>query len=236
MPRNKKEPIRPSFEDSIDIINSEIQKRKHRWHLTAIAWMDFEDVSQRLRIHIYKKWQKWDVERPLRPWLNQVINHQMTNMLRNHYSNFSRPCLKCPFNTGDYGCSIHGVQNNSCKDYAKWAKSKKSAYDVKFPLSIHSPNHDNPETTLENVLHDTENLIDIEHLMPIFHELMKKNISNIEWKVYDYMFLQHLEESEVAKKMGYKLSLKEGRPAYRQISKIRSKILQKARELVKELI
>jgi hypothetical protein len=236
MPRKKKGVVRPSFEDSIDIINSEIQKRKHRWHLTAIAWMDFEDVAQRLRIHIYKKWEKWDPLRPMRPWLNQVINHQMTNMLRNHYSNFSRPCLKCPFNTGDYGCSIYGTQNNSCKDYSKWEKSKKSAYDVKFPLSIHSPNHDNPETTLENVLHDTENMMDIENLMPLFHEIMKKNLSIIEWKVYDYMFLQHLDEAEVAKKMGYKLSLKEGRPAYRQISKIKSKILQKAREVVREVL
>jgi len=228
--------IRPTFEDSIDIIDSEIKKRKHRWHLTAIAWMDFEDVSQRLRLHIYKKWEKWDEDRPLRPWLNQVINHQMTNMLRNHYSNFSRPCLKCPFNTGDYGCSIHGTQNNSCKDYKKWEKSKKSAYDVKFPLSIHSPNHENPETTLESILHDTENYLNIETVLPAFHEIMKKNLTNNEWKVYDCMFLQNLEESDVAKKMGYKLSLKEGRPAYRQISKIKSRILQKARELVKEVI
>jgi hypothetical protein len=234
MPRKKV--VRPTFEESIEIINSEIQKRKHRWHLTAIAWMDFEDVSQRLRIHIYKKWSKWDAKRPLRPWLNQVINHQMTNMLRNHYSNFSRPCLKCPFNTGEYNCSIYGTQNNSCKDYGKWEKSKKSAYDVKFPLSIHSPNHENPETTLENVLQDTENSVDIQHLMPLFHEVMKKHLTNIEWKVYDFMFLQHLEESEVAKKMGYKLSLKEGRPAYRQIGKIKSKILQKAREVVKEVL
>ena len=50
-----KKVVRPTFEESIDIINSEIQKRKHRWHLTAIAWMDFDDVSQRLRLHIYKK-------------------------------------------------------------------------------------------------------------------------------------------------------------------------------------
>ena len=234
MPRKKIK--RPSFEESIDIINSEIQKRKHRWHLTAIAWMDFEDVSQRLRIHIYKKWLKWDAQRPLRPWLNQVINHQMTNMLRNHYSNFSRPCLKCPFNTGEYGCSIHGVQNNSCKEYKKWEKSKKSAYDVKFPLSIHSPNYDNPETTLESILHDTEHISNIEELIPLFHEMMKKNLTHIEWKVYDYMFLQNLDEPDVAKKMGYKLSLKEGRPAYRQISKIKSKILQKAREVVKEVL
>jgi hypothetical protein len=50
------------------------------------------------------------------------------------------------------------------------------------------------------------------------------------------MFLQHLEEADIAKKMGYKLSLKEGRPAYRQISKIKSKILHKAREVVKEVL
>jgi hypothetical protein len=101
---------------------------------------------------------------------------------------------------------------------------------------MHSPNHDNPETTLESVLHSTENNVNIEDLMPLFHEMMKKHLSNIEWKVYDYMFLQHFDDSEVAKKMGYKLSLKEGRPAYRQISKIKSRILQKAREIVKEVI
>jgi len=236
MPRKKKEVIRPTFEESIEIIDSEIKKRKHRWHLTAIAWMDFEDVSQKLRIHIYKKWDKWNPERPLRPWLNQVINHQMTNMLRNYYSNFSRPCLKCPFNTGDFACSIYGTQNNSCKDYKKWEKSKKHAYDVKFPLSINSPNTDNPDTTLEKILKDTANSVNIEEMIPVFNELMRKNLTNIEWRIYDLMFLQNLEEEEVAKKMGYKLSFKEGRPAYRQISKIKYRIFQKAREVVMEVL
>lgn len=234
--RSKKTSARPSFEVSIDIIDSEIMKRKHRWHLTAIAWMDFEDVAQRLRIHIYKKWDKWDPKRPLRPWLNQVINHQMTNMLRNHYSNFTRPCLKCPFNIGDHGCSIYGVQNNHCKDYRKWEKTKKSAYDTKFPLSMHAPNINNENLSLESVIKNIHQDFDIEQIIPAFHDLLKKHLSQIEWKVYDLMFLKFMNESEVAKEMGYKLSLKEGRPAYRQVTKIKSKILQKARILVKELI
>lgn len=227
---------RPTFEQSIDIIDEEISKRKSRWHLTAISWMDFQDVSQRLRIHIYKKWDKWDDIRPLRPWLNQVINHQITNMLRNHYSNFSRPCLKCKFNTGEHGCSVYGTQNNGCPTYAKWEKTKKSAYDIKFPVSINSQNANNPETTLESVLHSKEVQIDVETILPAFNDLMRKNLSIIEWKVYDYMFLQNFEEAEVAQKMGYKLSYKDGRPAYRQISKIKSKILQKARILAKEIV
>jgi hypothetical protein len=228
--------IKPSFEDSIDIIDEEISKRKNRWHLTAIAWMDFQDVSQRLRIHIYNKWDKWDEVRPLRPWLNQVINHQITNMLRNHYSNFSRPCLKCPYNTGDHNCSVYGSQNNSCKSYSKWEKTKKNAYDIKFPVSIHTPNTQNPETNLESLIESKESYIDIEGMIPSFNDIMKKNLSNIEWKLYDLMFLQHLEEAAIAKKMGYKLSYKDGRPAYRQISKIKSKVLQKARELAKEIL
>jgi len=50
------------------------------------------------------------------------------------------------------------------------------------------------------------------------------------------MFLQNFDEADIAKKMGYKLSYKDGRPAYRQISKIKSKILQKARILAKEVV
>jgi hypothetical protein len=232
----RKKILRPSFEESIEIIDSEIQKRKHRWHLTAISWMDFEDVSQKLKLHIYKKWVKWDASRPLRPWLNQVINHQMTNMIRNYYSNFSRPCLKCKFNMGENNCAVYGLQNSQCKDYSKWEKNKKPAYDIKFPISIHTPISDIPEITLEHSIQESVSFFDIDKVLPHFHELMKKNLTVIEWKVYDLLFLQNLEENEVASKMGYKLSLKEGRPAYRQIGKIKSRILQKARILVKEVI
>ena len=42
------------FEDCIEKINQEIAKRKNKWNLTAINWMDFDDVSQILRLHIYK--------------------------------------------------------------------------------------------------------------------------------------------------------------------------------------
>jgi RNA polymerase sigma factor (sigma-70 family) len=230
------ENFKPTFEDSIEIIDSEISKRRHRWHLTAISWMDFEDVAQKLRLHIYKKWDQWKHELPLRPWLNQVINNQMTNILRNNYSNYSRPCLKCKFYLGDNHCQLYSIQSNACKDYAKWEKTKKSAYDIKFPISLNTPNYQDSEYTIENTLHHSEELSNIENVLPAFHEVMKKNLNNIEWKVYDYMFIQNLEEDEIAKRMGYKLSYKDGRLAYRQISKIKSKILKKAKLAVSEVI
>jgi DNA-directed RNA polymerase specialized sigma24 family protein len=227
-----------TFEESIDIIDAEILKRKHRWHLTAIAWMDFEDVAQKIRLHIYNKWDKWNPDRPLQPWLNQVINNQMTNILRNNYSNFSRPCLGCKFNTGDGRCELYGEQSNYCRDYAKWEKTKKPATDVKFPVSLNSPiSKENGSTaTLESLLKNSEASINIEQLIPNFHAAMKRVLNNIEWRLYTYLYIDGLDEACAAKMMGYKLSLKEGRPAYRQISKIKWRIFQKAKLAIKEVI
>jgi hypothetical protein len=143
--------------------------------------------------------------------------------------------LKCRFNTGENGCELYGVQSGSCRDYHKWEKTKKTAYDVKFPVSINSPTVKDSSVTIENFLSSTKSVLGVESFMPQFHDIMKKNLNNIEWKIYDYMFLQNLSDEDIAKKMGYKLSLKEGRPAYRQINKIKSKIIQKARVLVKEV-
>ena len=49
------EKVKLKFEDFIDTIDEEISKRKNKWTLTSIAWMDFEDISQILKIHIFKK-------------------------------------------------------------------------------------------------------------------------------------------------------------------------------------
>ena len=43
---------KPKFEECITLIDAEIIKRRGKWNLTALGWMDFDDVSQILRIHI----------------------------------------------------------------------------------------------------------------------------------------------------------------------------------------
>ena len=52
MPKKKAE--EKKFEDCRDVIDQEISKRRNKWTLTSIAWMDFDDISQILKIHIYK--------------------------------------------------------------------------------------------------------------------------------------------------------------------------------------
>ena len=51
MPKKKK----PNFEDFIEQIDAEIRKRKSKWSLNSIAWMDFEDVSQIIKIVLILK-------------------------------------------------------------------------------------------------------------------------------------------------------------------------------------
>ena len=41
MAAKKKRKKKVNFEESIDLINEEINKRKGKWTLTSITWMDF---------------------------------------------------------------------------------------------------------------------------------------------------------------------------------------------------
>ena len=84
MPRKKK----LKFEDCIESIDSEISKRRGRWNLTALSWMDFDDVAQIIRIHIFKKWHLYDQSKSLAPWINTLISNQIKNLIRNNYGNY----------------------------------------------------------------------------------------------------------------------------------------------------
>ena len=134
MPKKKK--CHKKFEDCIQSIDIEINKRKNKWNLTSLAWMDFDDVSQIIRIHIFKKWDLYDQSKPLGPWLNRLISNQIKNLIRNNYGNYARPCVKCAAAEGEKECSIYQQQCSDCPLYAHWEKGKKRAHDTKLPVSL----------------------------------------------------------------------------------------------------
>ena len=78
----KKKQSSPSFEESISIIDNEISKRRNKWNLSSLTWIDFDDVSQIIRIHIYKKWHLYNPKQPLAPWVNRIISNQIKNSFR----------------------------------------------------------------------------------------------------------------------------------------------------------
>jgi RNA polymerase sigma factor (sigma-70 family) len=211
-----------SFESRFSEINQEINKRKHKWNLTSLAWMDFNDVCQILRIHIYKKWNMYNPQHPLAPWINRIVSNQIKNLIRNNYGNYSRPCLKCAAAEQEDSCSIYTKQCNKCPLYAKWEKSKKSAHDIKIPLAL--------ENHTQEVHDITEDNMDIEKTADNIHKKMKQVLKPIEWKFYDLHYIKHKSEEESARLMGYKTNEKNRKIGYKQVKNLKKSIIIKVKK------
>ena len=216
---------KPTFEESIDIIDNEIRKRRAKWKLQSLNWMDYDDVSQIIRIHIFKKWQQYDSSQPLEPWLNRIISNQIKNLIRNNYSNYTRPCLKCAAYEGNNLCLIYGKESVECPLYAKWKKTKESAHNLKITLPLESHAH-------EILRRENENPLDFEFVLKKFHKEITKKLKPLERKVYILLYIENKSEEETAKLMGYKTSEKDRKPGYKQIKNIQKSILEKAKKLL----
>ncbi len=224
---------RPDFESCIDIINREIAKRRSKWKLTSIAWMDFADIEQKIRMHLFKKWDKWNPEMPLLPWLNTVITNQIINIVRSNYSNYARPCLTCPHNAGGIHCNLYSVQSDDCAEYLKWSRTKKHAYDVKLPISI-SDHRIFGEGNEFDARASSSSGFDFESFIPKFHQSMMDILPAPQKKIYNLLFIEHIPEDKVILMLGYKNgSTKTG---YKLVKKLRSLIVEKAREILPEML
>ena len=212
----------PTFEEAIDFINNEINKRKNKWTLTILAWIDYEDVAQILRIHIYKKWHLYNPEHSLGPWVNRIISNQIKNLIRNNYGNYCRPCLKCAASDGSEGCSIYDKQCSSCPLFHNWEKTKKIAYNTKLPVSL--------ELHQQEVHNRANESIDIEKTADNIHEKMRLILKPVEYKVYKSLYVDHKTEEEAARLVGYKSSEVGRPPGYKQIKNIQKVIIKKVKE------
>lgn len=215
-----------TFEECLSIIDEEIRRHKNCWTLTSVQYLDYSDISQILRIHIWKKWHLYQQNRPLKPWLNIVIRSQIKNLIRNLYSNFSRPCLKCYAAIDNDGCKIYKTQCEKCPLFANWLISKKPAMNIKVPVTI-----ENHVDEVRNIFDDS---YDVSKNIGKAHIAMKKILKPLEFQIYEGLFILHEDESVVAKKLGY-ISNERGRnPGYKQIKNQRKVIINKFKKALKE--
>lgn len=213
-----------TFEDYIDVIDEEIRKRKGKWTLTSIAWMDYEDISQILKIHIFKKWHLFDQKKPLLPWLNRIISNQLKNLIRNNYSNYCKPCLRCAASEPDSGCAIYGSQDQRCPLYKQWLLKKKSAYDVKMALPL--------ENHVNEVNEALASSSDIEEGIRKLHNKLKTVLKPSEWIVYEGYYIKNKSEADIAKELNFKTTEKNRTPGYKQIRNIQKSIVNKAKRIL----
>lgn len=226
-----------TYQDKREIIDEELCKRRNKWYLHSLGWFDFQDVEQIIRAHVAKKWDQWDQRRPLRPWLNKIISNQMKNILRNNYTSFAKPCVNCPFNQGSSSsdndrfaegfCSFtkSGTQCAECPLYAKWEKRKKSAYEVKMPLSMENHSHE-----IYSTPDNTFNFTEAENKL---HTAMKKVLNSRQYEIYAMLFIEHMEEEDVAQKLGYKTTEKGRKAGYKQIKNLKKQFKEKAAKILK---
>ena len=210
----------------------EISKRRSGWFLTSISYIDYDDVSQIIFHHIFKKWDQWNPEKPLEPWLNRIITNQIKNLVRNNYCNFARPCIGCPFNEGYdnevnlCGFTSNGEQCDECSLYSKWLEKKRYAYNIKLPLSFDAHNHD--------VDHRYQNNVDLEKSSENLNAEMKKALNEKMYAAYSMLFIEDKTDEEVAAFMGYKTCEKRRKAGYKQIRNLKVKFKAMAKAIIEE--
>ena len=215
-----------NFEDCIKVIDEEIRKRKSKWNLQSLAWMDFEDVSQIIKIHIFKKWNLYDSQQPLRPWLNRIISNQLKNLVRNNYGNFTRPCLKCAAAEEPDGCILFIKQCVSCPLYEYWNKNKKDAQNLKIPVSM-----DYHSIEVKNLSYNSDSFNSNKNKL---HEVMLGKLKPLERTVYKLIYIENKSDEEVAKIMNYKSSEQGRPPGYKHIKNIKKGIIEKVKKVLEK--
>lgn len=216
------------FEDKLQEIEKALEKKRSKWDLDAVPSVDYDDIKQIIMAHIYKKWELWDQSKPIEPWLSRVVSNQFKNLLRNHYGNYVRPCLKCPFNLGADSCqkTKSGIQDSSCGEFANWEKKKKPAYDIKLAVTIE--NHENEANSRR------DEFVDIELATKKISAELRPQLSKKQFMAFKMLFIENHSEEKVANYLGYKTTEKKRSAGYKQIKNLRKIFQEKVKQIIDE--
>lgn len=215
------------YEDLVSDIEELLNKYRTKWQLNSIAWLDYDDVCQIIRSHIYKKWHLWDQNRPFRPWVSMLISNQIKNLIRNHYGNFTKPCLRCSFYLGGEECGFtkSGEQDSECSDFKNWLNKKKPALDLKMPVSLDSL------ASVEDKMHDEG--VDYESGTQKLHRLIMLELNERHKEIYKKLYIENKPEEQIAKEFGFKRDTsKRKTPRYKQINNLKKKFYLLAKKII----
>ena len=67
-----------------------------------------------------------------------------------------------------------------------------------------------------------------------FHKLMKKELSEKNYNIYEMLFISKMTEEEVALKLGYKTNEKNRKAGYKQIKNLKKMFKEKAVTVIRQ--
>jgi hypothetical protein len=223
------------FEDCIESIDKELNKRKHSWRLQSVNHLDYEDIKQEIRLHLWQKWHLYDQKKPLVNWVNKIISHQIINKIRDNYGIYAKPCnnnvgKKCAYNEGNDLCGFtpSGKQCSECILYSKWEKSKKNAYEMNLAKNIEDHYFE------IDIGVDGNKDIDYNEFLFKIKDRIKEMVPSFTYKVYLKILVEGKSASEAAKELGYKTNEKNRDPGYKQILNHFTIIKNAVKELLEE--
>jgi RNA polymerase sigma factor (sigma-70 family) len=218
-----------TFEDKIGELDELLSRYRAKWQLTVLAWMDYDDVCQIVRLHIYNKWHLWDQKKSFKPWASRVISNQIKNLIRNHYSNFCKPCLRCPHYMGGDSCAFtqNKIQNEECELFAKWRKKKEKAYNIKLPMPIE-------DQVIGSQFSNDENF-DYKRAESRLHKIILDQLIDKHKQVYTMLFIEGASDKEVAERFCFKGdSLKRKETRYKHLANLKKVFYKMAQDAMQE--
>lgn len=185
-----------TFEEAIPVIDNELAKRRGKWRLNALSHLDFDDVCQIIRAHIFQKWDQYNPERPLVNWLNKTITHQMFNIMRDNYGRFAPPCNNCNYNEGEDRCGMTDSQTkcSECPLYAQWEVSKRDGYNVILASSTDDPDYIESEYSSLSPDESDDKEKSVEKIV----DAMREKLHPLDFQIFKESFIDGKTDEEIA--------------------------------------
>lgn len=207
------------FEDALPTINSLIEQQKNRWRLER-ADIDYEDVSQEIRLHVIAKWSLYDEKKPLVNWASRVIHRKICNMLKHFHQRIAPPSA--------FECKC--TETRKCRKCKDWEKKKRTAYCITYPETT-----DGPGFSYSNIERITYEYGDEEEKINLLNNRILETLANDKLRnVYRWLFMEGKDEEYVAKQLNLTTTEEGRKPGYRQIQNYKKLLFNHAKKIVEK--
>jgi DNA-directed RNA polymerase specialized sigma subunit len=110
--------------------------------------------------------------------------------------------------------------------YEYWNKNKKDAQNLKIPVSM-----DYHSIEVRNLAYSSDNFESNKNKL---HKKMLSILKPLERTVYQYIYIEHKSDEEVAKIMNYTTSEQGRPPGYKHLKNIKKSIVEKVKKILEK--